>query len=275
MSGTLYVVATPIGNLDDLTPRARQVLAEVDLVAAEDTRHSGRLLSHIGAKPRLMSLHDFNESEVVDKLIVELNSGNSVALISDAGTPLLSDPGYRLVAAAHDNGIPVSPIPGASAITAALSAAGLPTDRFCFEGFLPARRKARREALAALGSERRTMVVFESVHRIADSLADMAAAFGNERKAFVGRELTKLHEQCLQGSLGKLVQAIDDGSLVGKGEFVVVVAGCASDQPSSQDADRLLLALVEHLSAKDAAAVAAKATGGKKNALYQRLLELK
>ena len=275
MSGTLYVVATPIGNLDDLTPRARQVLAEADLVAAEDTRHSGRLLSHIGAKPRLMSLHDFNESEVVDKLIVELNSGNSVALISDAGTPLLSDPGYRLVAAAHDNGIPVSPIPGASAITAALSAAGLPTDRFCFEGFLPARRKARREALAALGSERRTMVVFESVHRIADSLADMAAAFGNERKAFVGRELTKLHEQCLQGSLGKLVQAIDDGSLVGKGEFVVVVAGCASDQPSSQDADRLLLALVEHLSAKDAAAVAAKATGGKKNALYQRLLELK
>ena len=275
MSGTLYVVATPIGNLDDLTPRARQTLAEADLVAAEDTRHSGRLLSHIGAKTRLISLHEHNESDVVDSLIVQLESGNSVALISDAGTPLLSDPGFRLVAAAHDHGIPVSPVPGASAVTAALSAAGLPTDRFCFEGFLPAKQKARREKLAALGKEQRTMVFFESVHRIAASLADMAAAFGEARDAFVGRELTKLHEQCLHGSLGELVRAIEDGSLVGKGEFVVAVSGSAAPPESSLDTDRLLLALVEHLSARDAAAVAAQATGAKKNALYQRLLELK
>ena len=275
MSGTLYVVATPIGNLDDLTPRARQTLAEADLVAAEDTRHSGRLLSHIGAKPRLMSLHDYNESEVVDKLIVELESGNSVALISDAGTPLLSDPGYRLVAAAHLHGIPVSPIPGASALTAALSVAGLPTDRCCFEGFLPAKQTARREALAALGREERTMVFFESVHRITESLRDMAKTFGEEREAFVGRELTKLHEQCLRGTLGELVRAAIDGVLVEKGEFVVAVSGSESTEQSSLDTDRLLLALAGQLSAKDAAAVAAKATGGKKNAMYQRLLELK
>jgi 16S rRNA (cytidine1402-2'-O)-methyltransferase len=275
MSGTLYVVATPIGNLDDLSPRARQTLAEADLVAAEDTRHSGRLLSHIGAKPRLIALHEHNEAELVGRLIVELENGKSVALISDAGTPLVSDPGYRLVAAAHEHGIKVSPIPGASALTAALSAAGLPTDRFCFEGFLPAKQKARRDALAALGREERTIVFYESVHRIADSLADMAMTFGEDRGAFVGRELTKLHEQCLHGTLGELVRAINDGSLVGKGEFVVAVAGSTVEQESSLDTDRLLLALVDRLSAKDAAAIAAKATGGKKNALYKRVLELK
>ena len=179
MSGKLFIVATPIGNLEDLTPRARQALAEVDLIAAEDTRHTGRLLSHIGVKTRLLALHDHNEQQVVPKLIVALESGQSVALVSDAGTPLVSDPGYRLVQAAHANDIVVSPIPGPSAVTAALSAAGLPTDRFCFEGFLPAKKAARLSALETLGRETRTLVFFESVHRIAEVLADLCDVFGD------------------------------------------------------------------------------------------------
>ena len=166
MSGTLFVVATPIGNLEDLTPRARQTLAAVDFVAAEDTRHTGRLLSHFGVKTRLLALHDHNEADRVGEIIKALQSGQSVALVSDAGTPLISDPGYRVVQAAHEAGITVSPIPGPSALTAALSVAGLPTDRFCFEGFLPARQKARRDRLANLRGEPRTMVFYESVHRM-------------------------------------------------------------------------------------------------------------
>ena len=171
MSGTLFVVATPIGNLEDLTPRARQTLASVDLVAAEDTRHTRRLLSSFGAKAALMALHDHNESQVVHEVIGALESGKDVALVSDAGTPLVSDPGYRLVSAAHEQGIRVEPIPGASALTAALSAAGLPTDRFCFEGFPPTKAAARRKWLQDLAAESRTMVFYESVHRINESLA--------------------------------------------------------------------------------------------------------
>ena len=178
MSGNLYVVATPIGNLEDLTPRARQTLAEVDLIAAEDTRHTGRLLSHIGVKTPLLALHDHNEEEVVPRVIAALEKGQSVALVSDAGTPLVSDPGFRLVRAAHQGEITVSPIPGASALTAALSAAGLPTDRFCFEGFPPSKRAARRAWLEALSHEERTIVLYESVHRIHDCLEDLAQVFG-------------------------------------------------------------------------------------------------
>ena len=272
MSGKLFIVATPIGNLEDLTPRARQALAEVDLIAAEDTRHTGRLLSHIGVKTRLLALHDHNEQQVVPKLIVALESGQSVALVSDAGTPLVSDPGYRLVQAAHANDIVVSPIPGPSAVTAALSAAGLPTDRFCFEGFLPAKKAARLSALETLGRETRTLVFFESVHRIAEVLADLCDVFGDERTAFIGRELTKLHEECVQDSLGSLRDKIADGSIVGKGEFVIVVAGSEEVVESSLEIDRLLQALAAHLSAKDAARVAAEATGLKRNDLYKRLL---
>ena len=223
MSGKLFIVATPIGNLEDLTPRARQTLAEVDLIAAEDTRHTGRLLSHIGVKTRLLALHDHNEQQVVSKLISVLESGQSIALVSDAGTPLVSDPGYRLVQAAHAGGIAVSPIPGASAVTAALSAAGLPTDRFCFEGFLPAKKAARQNMLNTLSRETRTLVFYESVHRINDVLADLCDIFGVERTAFIGRELTKMHEECVQDSLGSLRDRIADGSIVAKGEFVIVV----------------------------------------------------
>ncbi len=272
MSGKLFIVATPIGNLEDLTPRARQTLAEVDLIAAEDTRHTGRLLSHIGVKTRLLALHDHNEEQAVPKLIAALQSGQSIALVSDAGTPLVSDPGYRLVRAAHASGIAVSPIPGASAVTAALSVAGLPTDRFCFEGFLPAKKAARLSVLETLSRETRTLVFYESVHRIADALADMCDVFGDERTAFIGRELTKMHEQCVQETLGFLRDKVAAGSIVGKGEFVIVVAGCEELAESSLEIDRLLEALAARLSAKDAARVAAEATGLKRNDLYKRLL---
>jgi 16S rRNA (cytidine1402-2'-O)-methyltransferase len=234
MSGKLFVVATPIGNLEDLTPRAAQTLAEVDLIAAEDTRHTGRLLSHIGVKTRLLALHDHNEEKMVGGLIAALESGQSVALVSDAGTPLVSDPGYRLVRAANESGITISPVPGACAVTAALSVAGLPTDRFCFEGFLPAKKAARRNALDALNNEARTLVFYESVHRIADVLDDMCRAFGEGRPAFIGRELTKMHEQCVRATLGSLRDKVDDGSIPGKGEFVIVVAGSDEAPESGQ-----------------------------------------
>lgn len=275
MSGKLFIIATPIGNLEDLSPRARQTLTDVDLVAAEDTRHTGRLLSHIGVKSRLLAMHDHNEEQAVSRAMAALESGQSVALVSDAGTPLLSDPGYRLVRAAHRGGIPASPIPGPSAITAALSAAGLPTDRFCFEGFLPARKAARRQALESLVHETRTLVFFESVHRIADALDDMCRIFGEERLAFVGRELTKMHEQCVQETLGRLRNKVDDHSIVRKGEFVIVVGGSVHAPESSLDVDRLLAALVTKLAAKDAAKVAARATGLSRNELYDRLLNIK
>ena len=275
MSGTLFIVATPIGNLEDLTPRARKMLAQVDIIAAEDTRHTGRLLFSIGVKARLLALHDYNEEKAVPDVIAALESGQSVALVSDAGTPLVSDPGYRLVRAAHESGITVSPIPGPSALTAALSAAGLATDRFCFEGFLPAKRGARQQALSSLRHESRTLIFYESVHRIADALEDLCQAFGDERPAFIGRELTKMHEQCVQGTLGSLRTKVDDHTIVGKGEFVVVVSGSVESSETSLDVDRLLLELDALLPAKDAARTSAAITGLKKNALYQRLLELK
>lgn len=274
MSGTLFVVATPIGNLEDLTPRARQTLASVDLVAAEDTRHTLRLLSHIGAKPALTALHDHNEEQAAHGVIEALESGKDVALVSDAGTPLVSDPGYRLVRAAHAARIRVVPLPGASAVTAALSAAGLPTDRFCFEGFAPAKRTARRSWLRALATEQRTLVLYESVHRIADCLDDLVEIFGAGRRAFLGRELTKMHEQCVQGTLADIQRGLRDGDIVAKGEFVLVIAGDAGEQASATDSDRMLEILSDKLGAKEAAKITAELTGQKKNALYERVLQL-
>lgn len=275
MSGTLFVVATPIGNLEDLTPRARQTLAAVDLIAAEDTRHTRRLLSHFGVKTPLYALHDHNENQAADKLVGELEKGKSVALVSDAGTPLVSDPGYRLVDAAHQAGIPVSPIPGASAVTAALSAAGLPTDRFCFEGFLPAKPAARREALARLAGETRTMVFYESVHRVAECLDDMTIHFGESRDTCLGRELTKLHEEIIRAPLGELRERVRRGDIVSKGEFVIVVAGAAVAAPTSIDIDHLLVELANKLPGKEVAKILSRATGEKRNMLYARLLELR
>jgi len=275
MSGTLYVVATPIGNLEDLTPRARQTLVEVSLIAAEDTRHTGRLLMHIGCKTRLLALHDHNEEKVVGNIIRMLQEGDSVALVSDAGTPLVSDPGFRLVREAHANGIAVSPIPGASAVTAAVSVAGIPTDRFCFEGFLPSKQLARRDVLARLALEQRTMIFYESVHRIEESVADMAAAFGAERQAFLGRELSKMHEQCVQDSLGSIAAMLLDSTIRKKGEFVLVVAGAAVQETSAEDVDRLLSLLAQKLPTKEAAGIVAEFTGHRKNDLYERLLALR
>lgn len=274
MSGTLFVVATPIGNLEDLTPRARQTLAEVDLIAAEDTRHTGRLLSHFGVKTRLLALHDHNETELADKVIDMILAGQSVALVSDAGTPLVSDPGYRLVKAAHQRGALVTPIPGPSALTAVLSVAGLPTDRFCFEGFLPAKKKARLDVLTGLKNEVRTMVFYESVHRIEGALAALSGTFGTDRIAFLGRELTKMHEQCVYGTLGEIHAQLLDGLITRKGEFVIVVGGSLETKASSLDLDSLLVELSGKLPDKEVAKAIARATGEKRNVLYQRLLEL-
>ena len=274
MSGTLFVVATPIGNLEDLSPRARQTLAEVELVAAEDTRHTGRLLSHLGVKTRQIALHEHNEARVADTLIEQLQRGTSVALVSDAGTPLVSDPGYRLVQAAHAHGIAVAPVPGPSAVTAALSVSGLPTDRFAFEGFPPARPAARRKWLQARAGDERTLVFFEAVHRIAATLADMVDVFGADRDAFLGRELTKLHEQCIAASLGELLDELSSGAIVSKGEFVVAIGGTTRPEASSLELDRLLSELIEVVPARQAAAIAARITGGRRNAMYERILEI-
>lgn len=275
--GTLFVVATPIGNLDDLSPRAREVLAAVDLIAAEDTRVTGRLLSHFGIKGRQIALHDHNEAALAARLIDELQSGKSVALVSDAGTPLISDPGFRLLREAHRAGIRVSPVPGASSFVAALSVSGLPTDRFAFEGFLPAKKAARCKRLELLAGELRTTVVFESVHRIGEMIADLIDTHGSDRQAFIGRELTKLHEQCVAADLGTLSEMLADGRIPGKGEFVVVIEGAprpVSDQVTI-DAERLLQELTEVLPGKQAVSITARLSGLNKNELYRKMLARK
>lgn len=275
--GILYVVATPIGNLDDLSPRARQVLAEVDVIAAEDTRHTGRLLASFGIKTRQTPLHEHNEQDVAPLLVSQMEGGSSVALVSDAGTPLVSDPGFRLVRMAHERGIRVSPVPGPSAVIAALSAAGLPTDAFCFEGFLPSRQRARCDRLEVLRHEPRTLVLYESVHRIAAVVADLASSFGVSRRAFIARELSKLHEQCVSGTLGELQTMLDDGRIPGKGEFVIVVDGEHTGRAttaSGLNADRLILELLPHLPGKQVVEIAAAVTGQSKNSLYRRMLAL-
>ncbi len=271
--GVLYVVATPIGNLEDLSPRARDALAHVALIAAEDTRHTAKLLSHFGIRTPLVSLHDHNEAERTPGLIEKLSAGASLALVSDAGTPLVSDPGYQLVRAARAAGIRVSPIPGACALIAALSASGLPTDRFVFDGFLPQKSAARQARLVELAGEMRTLVFYESVHRLVESLGDMAQTFGGERSAVIARELTKLHESLRDGTLQALAAWAKSDSHIGKGEVVVLVAGAAPES-DVRDADAVLAVLLEELPVKQAAVLAAKLTGGKRNALYRRALEI-
>lgn len=275
LQGTLYVVATPIGNRADISERARRVLAAVAVVAAEDTRHSGQLLHHYGIGARLVSLHEHNEERQVPRLLAKLEAGEDVALISDAGTPLVSDPGYRLVSACASAGVRVSPVPGPSAVMAALSVAGLPTDRFCFEGFLPSRPGPRRKALAALAGERRTLVVLESSHRILDSLRAMAETLGAERQVVVARELTKTWETVLRGSLAELAARLEADPDQRRGEFVVMLAG-APDAVSDDDALlHTLRPLLEALPVKRAAQVAARITGAPRNRLYQLALREK
>lgn len=277
--GVLYIVATPIGNLDDLSSRAVSVLSRVDVVAAEDTRHSGRLLQHLGLHKRLVALHDHNERDRAGSLLQELEAGRSVALISDAGTPLISDPGYVLVREARTRGFKVSPIPGACALVAALSAAGLPTDRFLFVGFLPAKRSGRRAALEKQVRETATLVFYESPHRILDAVSDIAAVFGEEREIVMGRELTKTFETFYSGTVAEVLAALEADPHGTKGEFVVMIHGAepvASDDDAGElDVDRLLKLLLPELPVKKVAKLVAELSGRPKNELYQRALELK
>lgn len=268
-SATLYVVATPIGNLGDLSPRAQEVLRSVAAVCAEDTRHTRPLLAHFGIDKPLVALHDHNEDSIAGRIVARLLGGESLALVSDAGTPLVSDPGFRLVRAARAAGVKVSPVPGACAAIAALSVAGLPSDRFLFEGFLPAKAGARRERLQRLASETATLVFYESSHRIAESLADMAAVFGGERPAVIARELTKLFETVLDGSLQDLLARVDADDNQRKGEFVVMVQGVGDDEAARlAEGRRLYARLNEHLPPSAAAKLAAELSGAPRKALY-------
>lgn len=275
-AGTLYVVATPIGNLEDIGARALRVLREVALVAAEDTRHSMRLLQHFGINAPLVACHEHNERDQGGRLIERLLAGESLALISDAGTPLISDPGYHLVRNARAAGVPVVPVPGPCALIAALSAAGLPSDRFIFEGFLPARSTGRRQRLQALAEEPRTLIFYEAPHRLLESLEDMRELLGNERQVVLARELTKTFETLRGAPLGELCAWVASDANQQRGECVLLVEGWqapAGDEALSAEALRVLDLLLAELPLKRAAALAAEITGVRKNLLYQQALE--
>lgn len=275
LAGRLYIVATPIGNLDDVTLRAIEVLRGVDRILAEDTRHSRRLLDHLGIAKPMLSLHEHNEVEATGRIVEQLKAGESLALVSDAGTPLISDPGFPLVRACREQGIAVIPIPGPSALLAALSVAGLPTDRFRFEGFLPRRQQARKAHLESLVRETTTLVFYESSHRILESLNDLVEVFGGLRVAVLARELTKLHETVRSAPLAELLQWVEADDNQRKGEIVVLVAGAeAGGDRLSVDVDGLLGVLLEELPVKQAAGLAARITGEKKNLMYRRALEM-
>lgn len=278
-AGILYIVATPIGNLEDMSARATAILSKVDVVAAEDTRHSGRLLQHLGLQKRLVAIHDHNERDRAGSILAELEAGRSVALISDAGTPLISDPGYVLVREARNRGLTVTPIPGPCALVTALSAAGLPTDRFLFVGFLPAKRSGRRAALERLRQESATLVFYESPHRILDAVGDIAAVLGEGRELVLGRELTKAFETFYSGSASEVLADLEADSHGSKGEFVVMIRGAEpvnpEEDPGALDVDRLITLLLAELPVKKVAKLAAELSGRSKNELYQRALELK
>jgi 16S rRNA (cytidine1402-2'-O)-methyltransferase len=268
-AGALYVVATPIGNLGDLGDRARAVLSEVDAICAEDTRHTRQLLTACGIDRPLLALHEHNEADVAWQLVERLRAGQSLALVSDAGTPLVSDPGYRLVRDVRAAGLPVRPVPGACAAIAALSVAGIPSDRFCFEGFLPAKAAARRERLAGLAREARTLVFYESSHRIEESLTDMADILGHEREAVLARELTKLYETVFGDSLGAILARVQADEHQRRGEFVLVVRGAPDDGTAAlREGQRLYARLKDLLSPSQAAKLAAELSGAPRKALY-------
>jgi len=272
--GNLYIVATPIGNLEDLTARAIRTLAEVDLIAAEDTRHSRKLLDHFDIKTRVLSFHNHNEEQVATSLIDRIIAGSHIALISDAGTPLLSDPGYPLVKMAQESSIRVIPIPGVSALTTALSVAGLPSDRFLFEGFLPASSSGRKTRLREVEQETRTIIYFEAPHRILMTLKDMANIFGGERLVTIARELTKLFEQIKKATLTELVEQVEAGEIAQKGEFVVLIKG-VKQVSSSYETEQLLKLLLEELAPKKAVHIAHQLTGAKKKDLYPLTIKIR
>jgi 16S rRNA (cytidine1402-2'-O)-methyltransferase len=267
--GTLYVVATPIGNLADLSARAREVLAQADLICAEDTRHTRQLLNALGLERPLLALHQHNEAERVAQVLTQLQAGKALALVSDAGTPLISDPGYYLVRELRAAGVAVSPIPGACAAIAALSVAGIASDRFCFEGFLPAKAAARRERLQGLVAEARTMVFYESAHRIEECLADMVLIFGGAREAVLAREITKLFETVLDGELALIAEKVASDPNQRKGEFVLVISGAPEDENAAlREGRRLYAKLSEVLKPSQAAKIAAELSGAPRKALY-------
>ena len=271
LRGTLQVVATPIGNLADLSPRAQDALRGADIIAAEDTRRTLQLLQSIGISRPLVSLFEHNEAQRVPQLLERLSAGATVVLVSDAGTPLLSDPGFELVREATRAGFEVRAIPGPSAITTALAAAGLPADRFCFEGFLPARAGERRAALAALAHEPRTLVFFEAPHRILATLTELAAEFGANRQAVVARELTKIHESFYRGTLGELIAYAPTDENFARGEITLVVHGAPPASTQSGDAPELRRTvdlLLKELPPGRAAALAAQLTGATRAAAY-------
>lgn len=274
--GILYVVATPIGNLDDISQRARSILEQVDKIAAEDTRHSAGLLSRYGITTPMIALHEHNERELANDLVEQLLQGENMALISDAGTPLMSDPGYHLVRKAREKSIKVSPVPGACAMIAALSVAGLATDRFVFEGFLSPKKSHREKHLQSLIKEQRTLVFYEAPHRIVDLVDSMALVFGGERQIVITRELTKKFEQIHQSSLDDMIVWLNADLMHIKGEFVVLLEGASEILNEDQESqDEILSILLDELPVKQASQLASRITGRKKNVLYKRALELK
>ena len=273
-ASTLYIVPTPIGNLGDITQRALKVLASVDLIAAEDTRHTGLLLQHFAINARLFALHDHNEQQKAEVLLAKLREGQSVALVSDAGTPLINDPGYHLVRLCREAGIRVVPLPGACAAIAALSAAGLPSDRFCYEGFLPAKSKGRCDTLRALEQEPRTIIFYESTHRLLDSLQDMVEVWGPDRYVVLAREITKTWENIRGDAVGALLDWVKEDETRKRGEMVLIVEGHKVDTEAlPAEALRTLALLQKELPLKKAASLAAEIHGVKKNALYKYALD--
>jgi 16S rRNA (cytidine1402-2'-O)-methyltransferase len=276
-SGVLYIVATPLGNLGDMSQRAIDILQQVDLIAAEDTRHSKKLLQHFGIDKPMIAFHEHNERDRASGILSQLQAGRHIALISDAGTPLISDPGYPLIRQLHDARIRVVPIPGPSAVITALCAAGLPTDHFCFEGFLPSKAGAREKSLRELARESRTLVFYESPHRLLDTLSAMLQVFGSDRRITLARELTKTFETIRQDTIANMVSWVDANPEQQKGESVLIIEG-AGQQASDRcevDCEKLLLTLLSCMSVKDAAHHAAQLTGQSKNDLYQRALQIK
>jgi 16S rRNA (cytidine1402-2'-O)-methyltransferase len=273
-ASTLYVVATPIGNLQDISQRALAVLSAVDLVAAEDTRHTGLLLQHFAISAKMFPLHDHNEQQKAEYLIEKLKQGISIALVSDAGTPLINDPGYHLVRQCREAGIRVIPLPGACAAITALCVAGLPSDRFCYEGFLPAKTKARKDRLMAVADEPRTLIFYESTHRLLDSLQDMVDVWGGDRYVVLARELTKTWETVYGAPVGELLAWVREDEMRSRGEMVLVVeAAKTQDEGLSTEVLRTLALLQKELPLKKAAALAAEIHGVKKNALYRYALD--
>jgi len=276
MTGVLYIVATPIGNLDDISLRAIATLKAVDLIAAEDTRHSRQLLNHLGIDTRMLSCHEHNEHSRSVEILQKLADGNDIALISDAGTPLISDPGYRLVSAAQQQGIRVTPVPGANSAIAALSAAGLPTENFHFVGFLSAKTLERARQLQAMADLPGTLVIFESSHRI-DRLLEQVAQIFPRNPCVIAKELTKLHEQFLRGSAAQLLQRLAQDPKLKKGEFVVLIDNSATSEDAALDGDDIgmLEILLDEVSVKMAVKIAMRLTGKKKNEIYQQALRLR